>query len=197
MLNQPCAFTKLAKLSLCLPVLLAGQAAWAQTQADPKHTGELSFAVTYTAALPTTTFWLQGGSAELAASLKHGFGVAANITGIHSHIGNDIPVSIVAVTFGPSLQWKAPTKGRPVMLFGHGLIGEANQFYGLNPQPNGPSPSSNCLAINLGGAADLAITPHIGLRLVEASWLRTQFPNAADNRQNYLTLSAGMVFHTH
>ena len=48
------------------------------------------------------SFWLAGGSAELNASLVHGLGLTASITGLHTgNSGGGVPVNLIIETFGP------------------------------------------------------------------------------------------------
>jgi hypothetical protein len=45
----------------------------------------------------------------------------------------------------------------------------------------------------MGGGMNIALSPRIALRAVQANWLRTQLPNATTNVQNNLDLGAGVV----
>jgi hypothetical protein len=46
----------------------------------------------------------------------------------------------------------------------------------------------------LGGGLDWNATPHIGVRLIQAEYLLTKFNDGANNRQNNVRVSAGVVF---
>ena len=52
-------------------------------------------------------------------------------------------------------------------------------------QGAGGATSSSC---------NLALTPHVAVRLVQADWVRTELSNAGGNVQNNLRLGAGVVF---
>jgi X-X-X-Leu-X-X-Gly heptad repeat protein len=54
--------------------------------------------------------------------------------------------------------------------------------------------SDNSLALQVGGGVDLAFTRHIGVRVLQADWVRTQLPNDATDVQNTLRLGAGIIF---
>jgi hypothetical protein len=46
----------------------------------------------------------------------------------------------------------------------------------------------------VGGGVDIGLSPHFALRVFQADWLRTQFPNADTNVQNNFRVAAGIVF---
>ena len=165
----------------------------AQDASAPK----LDLAVTYDGerslrASTSQTFWMQGGSIELGANVWHGWGSGAEVTGTHaSAIGStNIPLSLVTATFGPRYRWHAD--GR-VSIYGQGLLGEANGFRSLFPTPAGAQTQANSLAVQVGGGVDLRLRKHVAVRALEASWLRTQLPNATNDIQNTLRLGAGIV----
>lgn len=137
-------------------------------------------------------FWAEGGSIELGADAFHGFGLAANITGVHtSSVGNTgIPLSLLTATFGPRYRWH---DGHHLSLYGEGLLGEANAFGSLFPAVAGAQSDANALALRIGGGLDLRLSHHLETRVLEAAWLRTQLPNSTGNVQNNLVLGAGLV----
>ena len=179
--------------------LLITTAAGAQ-QSSHQPAGRIDFALTYSATQANIVgggnhFWLNGGTAELAARVYGGLGVVANVTGLHqADTGLGVPLNLVITTFGPRYTW-VPAH-HAVAIFGQGLIGEANGFKGLYPDPLGPTPSSNSLAVQVGGGVDVGLSRHISLRVLQADWLRTQLPNSTTNVQNDLHLGAGIVFHS-
>ena len=157
----------------------------------------LDLAVTYSAArsLKANTsqnFWLQGGSIELGVNAFHGLGIAVDITGNHAgSIGNSgVPLSLVTATFGPRYRWHA---GHKLSLYGQALAGEANGFGSLFPATGNAQAGANSLALDIGGGVDLALSPRFAVRALQASYVRTQLPNAVDNLQNSVTLGAGFV----
>ena len=173
----------------------------AQGRSAPLPKSSLSFAVTYNAGgsnlVTTQRFWLQGGGAELSATFYRGFGAAVSVIGLHtSDGGEDIPVNFITTTFGPRYDWAHNFGSRKLVLFGQGLIGEANGFSGLYPSPSGATDSADSLALQVGGGADLHFSHHLGLRIVQADWIRTQFPNSGSNVQNNLRLGAGIILHS-
>lgn len=176
---------------------------WAQRYHGQAAQPEMDLAMTYSAQRADLTtgsnFWPQGGSAELTSTFFHGLGVAADVTGTHSE--NISPsgtgLTLVTATFGPTYTWAQPHHGKSSWqwkFFGESLVGIANGVNSVFPNPNGPQTSANGLALQVGGGADLDLSRHFAVRLLQADWLRTQLPNATTNVQNSLQLSAGIVF---
>jgi hypothetical protein len=56
------------------------------------------------------------------------------------------------------------------------------------------SNANAAFAAQLGGGTDLRLSRHFALRLAEVNYLLTRFNNSANNRQNNLDLSTGIVF---
>jgi len=174
-------------------------AAVAQTAAPaapaaPAHEVDLAF--TYSPQHRNSTagnsFWSQGGSVEFSADLYRGFGVAADFSANHaSNInGSGVKLTTLTTMFGPRYTWSR----HKLAIFGGGLIGVSAGSDSVFPSPGGATQSARSFAAQVGGGVDLRLTPRIAVRPIEASWLRTQFPNGANNVQNTLQLSAGIVF---
>lgn len=181
------------RIALCLSLLAGSVSLEAQTQ-QPRR---LDLAVTYLAerslkANTSENFWMQGGSIQIGANVWRGWGIAADVTGIHAgSIGSSgVPISLVTTTFGPRYRWHAD---RHLSLYGQGLIGEADGFHSVFPAQVGAQSSSNSLAIQTGGGIDYKLSDRVALRVLDAAWLRTQLPNSTDNVQNNLRLGAGIV----
>lgn len=174
----------------------------AQQQRGHGTQPELDLAMTYSTQRGMTTdgssFWPQGGSAELTATFYHGLGVAADVTGTHSgSIGSSgVGLTLVTATFGPTYTWALPRRAkssRQWKLFGESLLGIAIGVDSVFPNPSGAQSGTNSLALQTGGGADLDLSRHFSVRLLQADWLRTQLPNGASNVQNNLQLGAGIV----
>jgi hypothetical protein len=138
-------------------------------------------------------FWMQGGSIQVHARFWRGLGIVGDVAGMHtaSTSGSNVGLDMVTTTFGPRYTW-VPARGH-YSIFGQALAGEA---YGLNsvfPSASGAKDSANSLAVYLGGGVNLHLRGHIGLRLLEADWLRTEMPNSTTNVQNNLRVGAGIV----
>ena len=173
-----------------------------RAQATPGHQ-EMDLAVTYTAQysnlVSTPTFWHQGGGVELSAQIYRGFGLAANVTGTQTDnaAGSGVGLSLVTATFGPRYTFYHPIgmeRKRSLALFGQGLIGNAWGFNSYFPSPSGVQTDTIAFALDVGGGVDLGLSHHFGVRVFQADWVRTQFPNAGTNVQNTFRLNAGVIF---
>jgi hypothetical protein len=160
--------------------------------------GRVEFAATYSASRSNVTdgssFWAQGGSAEVGIDLVHHFSVVGNLNGVHS--GNaatsNAPFSLITYTFGPRYAWSLShiQKKHPSDLFAQALFGGAHEFDARLPNA---ATSASGFALQIGGGVDFGITHSFAVRGIEADWVRTQLPNAASGSQNSLRLSTGLV----
>lgn len=189
------SFTVVLAAASCVPVM-------AQAQVAPSNRVDL--AVTYAAAHAvhvgnSSTFWLQGGVAELHSQFFRGLGVTASGTGLYVAGKNPLvaPLNLVTITFGPRYTLFPDQR---VSVFGEALVGEAHGFhslfaYGSGPvasPANGTTTSANSLAVQAGGGIDLRLTRRFAIRVIQADYLRTQLPNGGTNLQNNLRLAAGI-----
>ena len=136
--------------------------------------------------------WLQGASGELAFPLYKNFGAAFNVTGerngnLGTGKGSFSKISFVA---GP----RYTVLLRRMRFYGEALLGTAHGFDATFPAIHGASSSANAFAMQAGGGLDIDWKRHIAIRAIEASYVRTQFPNGASNVQHDLKLAAGIVF---
>jgi hypothetical protein len=193
------------RISICsllfLAVVVSRSAA--QTQQPAPQEGHLDLSLTYDADRTNLTtgnsFWMQGGSAEAVGVFPHGLGLVAELTGLHagSISSTQVPLSLVAITFGPRYTWRTPwhPRKRNLSLFGQALLGEAHGFDGLFPSSSGVNNSATSLALQAGGGVNLGLSHRVSLQLLQVNWLRTQLPNSSTGVQNHLGINTGVVFH--
>ncbi len=186
-------------MKLCTFLLLAIVATnSAYTQAIPtrRTSHEFDLAVGYNTQRSSGTggasFWQQGGLLEVSAQAYRGLGFAVLISGGHieNRNGSGTGLDMITTTFGP--RYTLSYKG--VGIFGEGLIGNAKGFHSVFPATSGAMTDSDSFALQLGGGIDLRISSRLAVRPLQATWLRTQFPNGTTNVQNNLQLGAGIVF---
>jgi hypothetical protein len=138
-------------------------------------------------------FAMQGGSVQLHGQFWRGFGVVADVSGLHN--GNmhssGVGLDMVTAVFGPRYTWQ-PAQRR-YAIYAQFLAGEANGLHSVFPSARGASDSAGSIAWLAGGGMNISLTRHLALRAFEADWLRTQLPNAATNVQNNLRVGAGIV----
>jgi len=184
-----------------LGILIASSVCGAQ-QAEPRAVDlGFTYSAEHTQLIHTQgNFWLQGGGADASWTLWKGFGVAASVTG--DRVSNYLPgydVNKIAYLGGPRYTFttrsRSDNSGLRFQIFGQGLFGETHAFDSFFPSASGILTSANSFEIQAGGGANLLLTRHFGLRLLEADYVRTELPNNASNQQNALRLSAGAIFH--
>ena len=186
-----------SRMAICMLLLtstglLRGQAT---STRSPALNGDL--AVTYISerslkAQTSDSFWMEGGSAELAFNLIHGIGVAADYTGAHaSSIGNSgVPLTLTVITFGPRYRWHVDKR---VSIYGEGLVGVASGSNSVFPNVSGATSNASSWAWQAGGGLDFRVAPHLAIRALDVGYVHTALPNATNNAQNILRLGAGIV----
>jgi peptidoglycan-associated lipoprotein len=141
-------------------------------------------------------FSLNGGSIFLAWPI-HGshLSIAADVTDTKASnlfaSGTGINLSVYAIGAQYKLRWHR-SRWQP---FGQAMIGVAHAHGAVIQGAYSATSNANAtLAAELGGGADLRLSRHFALRLVEVNYLLTAFDNSTNNSQNNLDLSAGIVF---
>jgi outer membrane immunogenic protein len=179
--------------------MMAGLAAWGQAQDSTRPTEiSIDVAVVYNSLMTNVvvgdSFWMQGGSVQVHGQFWRGWGVVADVSGLHTANANGpgVGLDLVTVAFGPRYTWFKPN--RRYALFGQVLAGETNGLNSVFPNSAGAKDSANSLALYIGGGVNVPLQNHLALRAFEADWLRTQLPDATTNVQNNLRLGAGLIF---
>ena len=190
--------------------LLMRAAAWAQSNPSSTTPARISSDLSVTYSLERAKvapggcgcFWLQGAGLDAAATFWNGLGVAASFTGEHAgNIAPGVDVNRIVFTAGPRYTytaWKIGTAAndkRQLQIFGQGLFGYVHGFGGVYPAPGGVTSSAGSLAIDAGGGLNLFFTKRLGVRRLEAEYVRSALPNNASNTQNDMRLSFGFVYH--
>jgi len=193
--------------------LLSGTSVWAQKNPAPAPKSQIStdLSVTYSLERANLTpgtcgcFWLQGAGADAAVTFWKGLGLAAAFVGEHAgSVAPGVDVNKVAFTAGPRYTytaWKGhaaatdPIDPRRLQIFGQGLFGYVHGFNGAYPAAGGVTSSAGSLAIEAGGGLNLFFTRKLGVRLLQAEYVRSALPNNASNTQNDIRLSFGLVYH--
>lgn len=137
-------------------------------------------------------FSMNGGNAWAAYRLIGGFSAVAEFSGQHAgdinSTGEDL--TLFSYLFGPRYTMHKSDRWMP---FGQVLAGGAHSSGTFEPAISGGSGSYNSFAMIAGGGMDVGVTPRIGIRLIEADYYLTRFPNAVNTRQNNLRISAGVL----
>ncbi len=190
-------FSTLLLVSAMAMTALAACGQAHKSAGNPEPETQFDLAFTFNAASANqvggSRFWMEGASLQAHDRFYGGWGMVADIAGLHKANINSTGVGLDMVTtvFGPRYTWR-PAHQR-FNLYGQGLVGEVFAFNTIIPTKSAAITSDNGLAVLAGGGMNLHATPHIGLR-VEADWLRTKLANTTTNVQNSVRAGAGIVF---
>jgi opacity protein-like surface antigen len=139
---------------------------------------------------------LNGGSASLSYNPNSWLGLVGDFGGYHGgpSFGNG---DVYSYLFGPKIAFR---RGRitpfvQTLFGGAHASGSGNTCLAARVRPEGTScttsVSENSFAMTVGGGLDWNATEHIGVRLIQAEYLLTDF---VSTRQNNARISAGVVF---
>lgn len=134
-------------------------------------------------------FWMQGGGVQASVSDVYGFGLVFDFGMTTSHnIGNNTGYDLTVATYlaGPRYTYWNRSRVSP---YGQVLVGAAHASTN-NTLDNG----SSIIAFLGGGGLDYRLKHHLSWRVVQAEYLHTNFPNGADNHQDQIRLTSGIVY---
>jgi outer membrane immunogenic protein len=139
---------------------------------------------------------LNGGSATFAWPVKPGhFAAVGDVTVVNAGSISSSGYTLTVSTFTAGARYLPRTGHGPVQPFGQVLVGLAHSSGTLVQGSNPASANAGAaFAANLGGGLDLKAARRFSIRLIEGDYLVTTFDNAANNHQNNLRISAGVVF---
>jgi outer membrane immunogenic protein len=138
-------------------------------------------------------FSLNGGSAQLQIGATRHIAGVANVdvvskTGITP---DNYQLTQVTYTFGGRYTPSSQARFSP---FGEALFGGAHALGTLSPANNAIHGGSNALALRTGGGLMLRVSWRLRIMPLEVDYLLTNFQNNANNRQNDIQVSAGVLF---
>jgi outer membrane protein OmpA-like peptidoglycan-associated protein len=136
-------------------------------------------------------FGVNGGYINAEYKLKPWLGIIGDFTGGHGNDISDLHQNLTLLTYMGGARVSFP-HGRFVP-YVQMLAGEAHGSDSYFPTSSTYTTSADSLALSPGGGLDINLTPRIAIRAIQASYLRTTFPNGVDNEQNQLTLAVGVV----
>ena len=185
----------LRALVLALAVLTTvNRPAMAQT-----HSLDAGAAYTYvrTNLLPgCDCFSTNGGSGQVQFRLTSHLSLLADITVTHSAGVTVNQYDLTQTIFAGGVRY-FPTSGYlKIQPFGDVLLGGAHAGGTLSPANTGYG-RSKTFAFQTGGGVQYPLSRRWTLMPIQAEYLLTNFGNGADNRQNDLRLSVGVLFRLH
>jgi outer membrane immunogenic protein len=143
-------------------------------------------------------FNLNGGSAEVAVRVYRNFSIVGDVTGDHAGTTSvsGQSLSLLSYTGGPRFSYPLRrSQHTRITPFVQGLVGGVHGFDAPFPNSSGAlSSSANALAVLLGGGVDIAVSHRFAIRAVQVDYGLNHLPNNANNSENLLRVSAGVVF---
>jgi hypothetical protein len=183
----------------------AGQSSGAGSTVKPPETDKFDLGLTYTyklakiSNLSGSSFRIQGGSVDGVYWLGEkapNLGLAFDFNGeAASNIKPGVDLNQFTFVAGPRYTlWKDKSKSHGANLYGEALGGYVHAYNSVFPTSTTAATSANSFSLQAGGGFNLPIAKRIDLRLIEADYILTKLPNASDDIQSDLRLSAGIVF---
>jgi outer membrane immunogenic protein len=123
-------------------------------------------------------YFMYGSDAQFEFNRRSGLGVLFDYSSVSTTNINNSGHNVSLSTWLPGFR------------YAHGLVGVSHtttNFILDNQSTN--------LAYAGGGGVDFRLTRRFEARLIQADYLITHVPNGANDRQNQLRLTAGLVFH--
>lgn len=136
-------------------------------------------------------FDMQGGFVSANYQLWNWFGITGKVTAGHASDISDLGQNLTLMTFlgGP----KVSLPYRRITPYGEALFGAARGTGSYFPTSTGSSTSATSFAFSVGGGIDFNLTRHFAIRAADVQYLRTEFPNGANDEQSQLQIGAGLV----
>ena len=146
-----------------------------------------------------TSINLNGGSGSVAYNFNGWLGIVGDVGIYHqgSITANRLSLTVSTYQAGPRFSLRRHPRLTP---FGQVLLGAGHAGGTLYTTSLGgglaPLGTSNALVLTAGAGVDWKVTRSIGIRVIQAEYLYTQFNNGAGHGsdQNNVRLSAGIVF---
>lgn len=144
-------------------------------------------------------FGMNGGFLSASVRMNSWLSIAGEFAGGHtdkiSNLGQNL--TLMTYTGGPRASWR----GHRFVPFAQALFGGAHASDSYFPTATTYTTSATSWVLTAGGGVDYNLSPHLGIRPIEAQFVRTNFNNGSSNSQNALSLGAGIVLrfgaHTH
>jgi len=176
-------------------VMLSVTACHAQTFGlDAGQTPVLEFGLGYTymhANAPPSgcgCFSLNGGYGSMIVHTEHGMALVADLSSAHANNVNSTTqnITVFDYLFGPRFYYHPASRFTP---YAQVLAGGSEEFSNYVY-----AQGVTAFAASGGGGLSARLSRRWGWNIVEADYVYSQLPNAANNRQSDLRISTGITF---
>jgi outer membrane immunogenic protein len=138
-------------------------------------------------------FSMNGGGAQVEYGLRPHLSLLGDFTATHEGGITPDHYDLTQFTFAGGIRYRPAISFHRIQPFGDLLFGAAYTTGSLSPNNTGFG-SSTAFAFQTGGGVELRLSRRWTLVPVQADYLLTTFSNGADNHQNDLRISAGLLF---
>ena len=182
-----------APLSLACALLLAASVA-GQSISRLEAGANYNYARTNAAPGDCGCFALQGADGWIGYNLIRRFDVVGEVASQHaSHIGPfAADLTITSYMGGIRYQKNIIRRWSP---FAQVVAGGAHAGGSMAPGNSHIPGSSNAFAMAAGGGIDLRLSQLFALRVIQADYFYTRFPNGVNDHQNNMRIGAGLALH--
>ena len=144
---------------------------------------------------------LRGADLELGYGVHGRWGVAAAAAGLSTvNLRGSLDVEQISLSAGPRYTWNWGRITPTVTTRRGGVFAEARAGYvfatsGAFPDHGTLQNQAAAFTYLAGGGLNVHVSERFDLRLLQASYVRSQLPNGGTNRQNSVRLGAGVNWH--
>jgi outer membrane immunogenic protein len=137
-------------------------------------------------------FSMNGGGAQIEYGLRPHLSLLGDFTATHQGGITPDNYDLTQFTFAGGIRYRSALSFHRIQPFGDLLFGVAHTTGSLSPDNTGFG-SSTAFAFQTGGGVELRLSKRWTLVPVQADYLLTTFSNGADDHQNDLRISAGIM----
>lgn len=137
-------------------------------------------------------FNMNGGGAQIEYGLRPHLSLLGDFTATHQGSITPDNYDLTQFTFAGGIRYRPTLNFHRIQPFGDLLFGAAHTTGSLSPD-NTRFGSSTAFAFQTGGGVELRLGKRWTLIPVQADYLLTTFSNGADDHQNDLRISAGIM----
>jgi peptidoglycan-associated lipoprotein len=138
-------------------------------------------------------FTANGGFVGVQYNFSSRLGLAGEVGSVHASKISLLGQNLLLTTFLAGPRVALPV--RRFVPFGEFMLGGAHAGDSYFPNSSSGASTASTFAYSAGGGLDFDMSDRLALRLFDASFLHTSFPNGVNGSQRQLQINAGVVMH--
>jgi outer membrane immunogenic protein len=135
---------------------------------------------------------LQGGNGWVSVNLLRSLDAVGEVGSEYTSNITPFAANLTVTSYMGGVRYKREVRSH-FSPFAQVVVGGAHASGSMAPGNSGIPGSSNAFAMAAGGGIDLEFSRIFGLRLFQADYYYTRFPNGVNDHQNNLRIGAGVV----